>query len=61
MIGVLMGFGASFTFWDLVTLSLGLHYLINFTQLTTELSDPTQGTPWFSGRTPNPDFADYIP
>ena len=25
-------------------------------QLTTALSDPTQGTRWFSGRTPNPDF-----
>jgi hypothetical protein len=27
-----------------------------FTQLTTVLSDPTQGTRWFSGRTPNPAF-----
>src|SRR5512143_309401 len=25
-------------------------------QLTTSLSDPTQGTRWFSGRTPNPGF-----
>ncbi len=25
-------------------------------QVTTTLSDPTQGTRWFSGRTPNPDF-----
>lgn len=25
-------------------------------QLTTVLSDPTQGTRWFSGRTPNPSF-----
>ena len=61
IIGVLMGFGASFTFWDLVTLSLDLNYLINLTQLTTELSEPTQGAPWFSWRTPNSDFADYIP
>ena len=28
----------------------------NFSQVTTALSDPTQGTRWFSGRTPNPDF-----
>lgn len=27
-----------------------------FTQLTTALSDPTQGDRWFSGRTPNPAF-----
>jgi len=27
-----------------------------YTQVTTVLSDPTQGTRWFSGRTPNPDF-----
>jgi hypothetical protein len=27
-----------------------------FTQVTTSLSDPTQGDRWFSGRTPNPDF-----
>jgi hypothetical protein len=26
------------------------------TQVTTVLSDPTQGDRWFSGRTPNPDF-----
>jgi hypothetical protein len=26
------------------------------TQLTTSLSDPTQGDRWFSGRTPNPAF-----
>ena len=26
------------------------------TQLTTALSDPTQGDRWFSGRTPNPSF-----
>ncbi len=26
------------------------------TQVTTVLSDPTQNTRWFSGRTPNPDF-----
>jgi hypothetical protein len=31
---------------------------LNFgtTQLTAVLSDPTKGTRWFSGRTPNPDF-----
>ena len=31
---------------------------LNFSmsQVSTELSDPTQGTRWFSGRTPNPDF-----
>lgn len=28
----------------------------NFAQVTTALSDPTQGTRWFSGRTPNPSF-----
>jgi hypothetical protein len=28
----------------------------SMSQVTTELSDPTQGTRWFSGRTPNPDF-----
>jgi hypothetical protein len=27
-----------------------------FKQLTAALSDPTQGTRWFSSRTPNPDF-----
>jgi hypothetical protein len=31
---------------------------LNFSlaQVTTTLSDPTQGARWFSGRTPNPDF-----
>jgi hypothetical protein len=28
----------------------------NTTQVTTVLSDPTQGDRWFAGRTPNPDF-----
>ena len=28
----------------------------NFAQVTDTLSDPTQGTRWFSGRTPNPAF-----
>ena len=28
----------------------------NFTQMTDVLSDPTQGTRWFGGRTPNPAF-----
>lgn len=28
----------------------------SFTQLSTALSDPTQNTRWFSGRTPNPAF-----
>lgn len=42
--------------YTLATETSGGSLSFTFTQLTTALSDPTQGTRWFSGRTPNPAF-----